>query len=112
MGRQIFRWPDIVGEATHAMGQDSSFVPIVKESGALYAVSQTDTALIRGTTTESNSRVSLGIKASKANAIYRGDTFQTNALRLLAIVKYWALTLQVTYIHSTQQAEMKSRAER
>lgn len=70
------------------MGQDSSFVPIVKESGALYAVSQTDTALIRGTTTESNSRVSLGIKASKANAIYRGDTFQTNALRLLAIVKY------------------------
>ena len=30
----------------------------------------------------------LDFKASLSNALYRGDTFQTNSLRLLALVKY------------------------
>ena len=29
----------------------------------------------------------LGFKASNENAIYRGETLQTNALRLIAIIK-------------------------
>ena len=70
--------PDIEGYAWHLGGINN------ESNGALSFNPQTHHSLQDGGVIGSGN---ITIKASKANAIYKGTTFQTDSLRLLAIVK-------------------------
>ena len=80
--------PDITGQATHAAGQSSSHIPIVKESGSLYSGMQIKTAVLKGEGTENLSKTSLMLQASRSSALYgKSDTVRMASLRVLAIIK-------------------------
>ena len=82
--------PDITGYADfRPYGVDGNLS--VKESGALRGEKVNppfDTFGLMSHGSHGNKVNRVSIKASLASALYKGDTFQNNALRLLAIVKF------------------------
>ena len=74
--------PDIIGRV-NAAGASAWQEP----GGCFYFPDPGKTAYMAEYSATKQSPTGLGFKASNENAIYRGATLQTNALRLLAIIK-------------------------
>lgn len=76
--------PDISGRV-NAAGASAWQEP----GGCFYFPDPGKTAYMAEYSATKQSPTGLGFKASNENAIYRGATLQTNALRLIAIIKSW-----------------------